>query len=326
MLEEKVLNTIKINSQIKSGDSIVLGVSGGPDSICMLNILYKLSKILNFNIVVAHINHMIRQEAICDEEYVENFCNKLNIPIYIKREDVIKIAKEGKIGTEEAGRNIRYNFFEEILRKTNSNKIATAHNLNDNAETMLMNIFRGTGLTGLKGIEKNREDKYIRPLIDCMRNEIEEYCNKNNLNPKIDKTNMENIYTRNKIRNICIPYIEKEFNSNIIKTLGRLSEIVCEETEYINSIIKVEYGKILVERTKKEIVLDLKQLNKLEMAIKKRLILYTISELIGNTCGIEKVNIEDIVKLCERNIGNKYLKPTKNIKILVKNKKVFFSV
>ena len=194
MLTEKVLKTITKYNLIKSGDSIVLGVSGGPDSICMLHILIKLKEKLNFNIYVAHINHMIRPEAIDEEKYVQDFCKKNNIECFVKRENVLEIAKQKKIGTEEAGRFVRYDFFDEILKKTDSNKIATAHNLNDKIETIIMNILRGSSVSGLKGIESSR-GKNIRPLIECERFEIEEYCTTYNLNPTYDKSNEENIYT-----------------------------------------------------------------------------------------------------------------------------------
>lgn len=166
---------------------------------------------------------MIREEAIEDEKFVKEYCKKRNIPFYSKRIDVVKISKTYKMGTEEAGRKVRYEFFEEILKKYNGNKIATAHTKCDNAETVLMNIIRGSGLSGLKGIEPKRQDKYIKPLIEISRDEIEEYCKKNNLNPRHDKTNDENIYTRNKVRNILIPLLKEEFNPNIIDTINRLS-------------------------------------------------------------------------------------------------------
>lgn len=181
MLEEFVLQIIKENNLINDGDSIVVGVSGGPDSITLLDILIKLQTQIKFNIVVVHINHMIRKEAIEDEKYVEQYCKNKNIPFYVKRVKVEEIAKNKKIGTEEAGRNIRYEFFNEILEKTKSNKIATAHTKNDNAETVLMNIIRGSGTSGLKGIELIRENKYIRPLLEVNRNQIEQYCKENNL-------------------------------------------------------------------------------------------------------------------------------------------------
>ena len=341
MLKEQVINTIKKYNLIEKGDSIVIGVSGGPDSICLLHILNELKQELNFKIYVAHINHMIRKEADEETEYVKNFCKNLEVECYIKRIDVIKIANNLKRGTEETGRQIRYEFFNEVLKKTNSNKIATAHNNNDKVETVIMNILRGSGTSGLKGIEPIRDGKFIRPLIDIEREEIEKYCINNNLDPKIDKSNNENIYTRNKVRNIAIPYIKKEFNPNIIKTINRLSKVATEENDYLNKITKKTFNEIYVgsdvnsvgadfvlandhSQLKKFIILNLKKFNKLELVIKRRLIIYTINELIHSTEGIEKINIDDIIKMCSKNIGNKYLMPTKKIKILVKKGKIFF--
>ena len=237
--------------------------------------------------------------------------------------DIIKLAKEEKKGTEETGRKVRYDFFDEVLKKTNSNKIATAHNSNDKAETVILNILRGSGISGLKGIEPIRDNKYIRPLIETDRIEIEKYCNKNNLNPKYDESNNENIYNRNKIRNEVIPYIKREFNQNIIKTINRLSNVAAEENEYMQKITKKEYDNI--STTKNDIIiLDLKKFNNLELVIKRRIILYTINETLHTIKGIEKVNIDDIIKLCNNNIGNKYLTPIKEIKVYVKKGKIYF--
>lgn len=325
-MKQKVLETIKKFNLIKDGDKIVLGVSGGPDSISMLNILNEIKheQSIKFEIYVAHVNHLIRKEAIDDEKYVEDYCNKKDIECYIKRIDVEQIANNKKIGTEEAGRNARYDFFEEILQKTGSNKIAIAHNKNDKIETIIMHLLRGSGLSGLKGIEPIRDNKYIRPLIECERQEIEQYCEENELNPRIDKTNFENEYTRNKIRNIVIPYIKQEFNPNILQTLSRLSDVATEESDYVDKQTQKIYQQILMERTNKQIVLNLKEFNKQEKVIKNRLILLSTKQLMGSTQGIEKIHIEDIIKLCNNNIGNKYLTPNKNIKILIKDKKINF--
>ena len=262
----KVLQTIKKYNLIENGDRLVLGVSGGPDSICMLSILNKIrndeKNKLQFEIVVAHINHMIRVEAKDDEIFVKQFCEKINVPFYSKSIDIQKIANNNTVGTEEAGRNERYKFFDEILEKTHSNKIAIAHNKNDKVETMIMNILRGSGISGLKGIEPIKNNKYIRPLIECERFEIEQYCKDNNIEARIDKTNFENVYTRNKIRNIIIPYIKKEFNPNIIQTMDRLSELVKEEDEFLEKLVQKIYKELLIEEKTKEIVLDLKNLIK----------------------------------------------------------------
>jgi tRNA(Ile)-lysidine synthase len=325
MLEDKVLNTIKRYEQIKSGDTIVVGVSGGPDSICLLNVLKNLQNELKINIVVAHINHMIRKEADSETVFVQDFCEQRDIKCFVKKADVLQIAKEKKLGTEEVGRKIRYDFFEEVKNLVGGNKIATAHNANDNAETVLMNFLRGSGSTGLKGIEPIRDNKLIRPIIECTRQEIEQYCNEKGLNPKYDKTNQENIYTRNKIRNMLIPYIQENFNPNIIETINRMSNLIATDEMYFKSIVKQSYKETFISRTEKEIILDLKKFNVLEKVIKSRLIIYTINELLGTTNGIEKIHIEDVIKLCKNNIGNKYLTPNKNIKIMIKNKKIFFT-
>ena len=325
MLEDKVLNTIKRYEQIKSGDTIVVGVSGGPDSICLLNVLKNLQNELKINIVVAHINHMIRKEADSETEFVQDFCEQRDIKCFVKKADVLQIAKEKKLGTEEVGRKIRYDFFEEVKNLVGGNKIATAHNANDNAETVLMNFLRGSGSTGLKGIEPIRDNKLIRPIIECTRQEIEQYCNEKGLNPKYDKTNQENIYTRNKIRNMLIPYIQDNFNPNIIETINIMSNLIATDEMYFKSIVKQSYKETFISRTEKEIILDLKKFNVLEKVIKSRLIIYTINELLGTTNGIEKIHIEDVIKLCKNNIGNKYLTPNKNIKIMIKNKKIFFT-
>ena len=176
---------------------------------------------------------------------------------------------------------------------------------------------------GLKGIDVRR-DNVVRPIIECERIEIEEYCDSKGLNPRIDKTNSENIYTRNKIRNVVVPYIEKEFNPNIIKTMDRLSMLVSEEVQYFEKIVNSTFEELLIAENDKEIVLNLKLFNKQEKVIKSKIILYTITRLLGNVQGIEKIHIEDAIKLCSNNIGNKFLTPNKNIKILLKNQKIYF--
>lgn len=316
MLEEKILEELK--TLIEPEDKLVIGVSGGPDSMCLLNILHNLK----YNIVVAHVNHLIREDATEDEIYVKDFCDNLHIPIHIKRINVTEKANNEKIGLEEAGRIARYKFFDEVLVKENAQKIVTAHNKNDVAETIIMNVLRGSGINGLKAIEKTRENKYIKPLITTERTEIEKYCEENNLNPRIDSTNSDNTYTRNKIRNIVIPYIKNEFNPNIVQTLVRLSEIVSADTDYLEKQTKVIYNSIVISEDKEGIVLNLKEFNQLDLAIKRRIIIYSIDKLFGTKKGIEKIHIDDIIKLCSKNIGNKYLTPNKNVKVIIKNKNI----
>ena len=326
-VKEIVESTINKYSLIDDGDKIVVAVSGGPDSICLLNVLNEIicSRKKQIKMVVAHVNHMIRNEAKDDEKFVENFCKKIGIEFYSKSIDVKEIANNNKIGLEEAGRIARYEFFDEVLKLTKSNKIAIAHNKNDKIETIIMHALRGSGTSGLQGIQA-KSGIYIRPLIDCDRENIELYCKENNIDARIDKTNFDNIYTRNKIRNVVIPYIKQEFNPNIINTLSRLSDLIKEENDYIDNQVKNIFEKIKLEETNAQIVLNLKEFNLQEKVIKSKLVLYTIMRLFGTSKGIEKIHIEDILKLCQNNIGNKYLTPNKNTKILVKGGKIYFQI
>ena len=197
MVKEKVLETIKKYNLISKNDKIVVAVSGGPDSMCLLHILLTLRKEYNLELNVAHVNHMIRENAILDEEYVKDFCQKNNLNFFVKKVDVHELSKKDRIGTEEAGRKARYKFFDKVLKMTSSNKIAIAHNKNDKVETIFLNLIRGTGTYGLIGIEP-KNGIYIRPLLEIERENIERYCDEFNLNPRIDESNFENIFA------ICI--------------------------------------------------------------------------------------------------------------------------
>ena len=274
MIEETILNTIKRYNLIEPNDTIIVAVSGGPDSMCLLNNLIELKQELQIKeLVVAHLNHMIREEAKAETEYVQEFCKKNGIKCYVKFVDIIKKSEELKIGTEECGRRERYAFFDEISEKVGANKIAIAHNRNDNAETVLMHLLRGSGISGLMGIKPYREGKFIRPIIKCDRVDIEKYCEEKNLQPKFDKTNKDNTYTRNRIRNELIPYIQREFNPNIIETLDRLSELVLDEEEYMQNTTGKVLAEVLIEQENTRIVLNLKKFNQLEYAIKTRIIM-----------------------------------------------------
>ena len=330
--KQRILETITKYNLIESGDKIVLGVSGGPDSISMLNILYELKEKLEISLFVCHINHGLRQNAILDEQYVKQYCEKRKIDFFVLHADINKEAKENKMGLEETGRKIRYEFFNKVLKETASNKIAIAHNKNDNVETVIMNMLRGSGINGLRGIEP-KNDIYIRPLIEIEREIIEKYCEEEKLEPRHDESNDEIEYTRNKIRNIVLPYIKEEFNPNIINSMDKLSKIAREEKTYIDIETAKVYEKILVkeinlnkieynEELLPTIILDLKFFNKEDIVIRKNLILYSVNKLFGDTKGIEKVHIEDIIKLCNNNIGNKYLTPNKKTKIVIENKKI----
>lgn len=321
MLEQKIYEFVTKYGLIEKDDKIVFGVSGGPDSICMLDIFHKIRQegLLQFEIFVAHVNHGLRENAKIDEEFVKHFCEQIKVPCFVKHADVKEIAKSEKCGLEETGRKVRYAFFDEIQEKVGANKIAIAHNQNDHAETIIMNILRGTSTKGLIGIEK-KNGKYIRPLLGTKRLQIEKYLRENKIVARHDESNDDNSYTRNKIRNIVLPYIQKEFNPNIVEGLERLSSLAKEQEDYLNCQTRMIYEKICISEKENEIILHLKQLNQLEEFVQKRVVLYAIERLFGTTKGIEKIHMDDIIKLCRRNVGNKYLTPNKHVKVALQDK------
>ncbi len=259
---KKVMSYIKDNNLIKSGDKVLVALSGGPDSVCLLNILYNLKAELNIEIGAAHLNHLLRdKDAFEDEEYVKTLCKSLDIPCFVKRVDINKYSKDKKMSSEMAGRDARYNFFDDIVKDEGYTKIATAHNANDQAETILFRLMRGSGIEGLCGI-KVRRDKIIRPILCLSRKEVEEYIEINNLKPRIDKTNFEKIYNRNKIRLDMIPYIKENFNEDIIQTLNRMSVLLQKDNEFIENSARSFYEKHCIEQsecliTKKQLLLEL---------------------------------------------------------------------
>ena len=319
-VEQSFIDTVEEYNLIEDGDVIVVGVSGGPDSITLLTCLNKYKNKFNCEIVVAHINHLIRNDSTEDEQFVENLCKDLNIEFFVLRKNIEKLAAEKKKSVEEMGRIVRYKFFDEVAKKIGANKIAIAHNMNDNAETLLLNLIRGSGMDGLEGIKPFEYNKYIRPLINCKREYIEDYCEENKLKPRIDSTNFENKYMRNNIRNRIIPML-KEINPNVIQSLSRTSEIISENNSFINMEAKKEFERI-TEIKNDKIEIELKGLNDSSVAIKSKIVLIAIEKLQGDTKNIEKTNIDDVLKMAERNIGKKYILLNKKIKATIVNSKL----
>ena len=311
-VEESFLDTCKRFNLIDSGDKIVVGVSGGPDSISLLHLLIKYKQKFGYELVVCHINHLIREDSTDDEIFVENYCEKNNIKFYVKRIDVETYAKENKLSVEDAGRRIRYDFFEEVRNKENANKIAIAHNKNDNAETVLLNLIRGAGTKGLEGIrafDKNRN--IIRPIINVEKKDIISFCKKEKLEPRIDSTNSQNIYRRNQIRNDIIPKLA-EINPNIIDTLTRTSDIIYEENIFVDSVT-AEMFKQFAKVEENKISFELKTFNIESKILKSSLILKAIELLTGDRKNVQKINIEDILKMADRKVGNKQIQINKKI-------------
>ena len=296
---KKVYEYIQKNKLIKESEHIIVGLSGGADSVCLLHILHSLSNRLKIKLTAIHINHMLRgQEAKRDENFAINFCKELGIEIITKRIDVLKIAKEEKISEEEAGRNARYSTFYEYKKILGADKIATAHNKNDNAETVIMNIIRGSGLSGLKGIDAKRND-IIRPILDLERKEIVNYCNACNLGFVTDSTNRETKYTRNKIRLKLIKEIDDMFNVNITRKINQMSMLVREDNDYIEGMASEAFLRSREDEKDKEICLNIEKLKMFHNAIRKRVLRKAIGQIKNDINSIENKHIESICNLLE---------------------------
>lgn len=301
-MKDEVLTTIRENHMFNKGDKVVLGVSGGPDSICLLHMLHEMRKDLGITLVAAHINHGLRGlDADEDERYVEDFCKNLGVEVYSTKVDLHQISKDRNLSCESAGREVRYEFFRNVLGKTNAQKIALAHNANDVAETMLMRMMRGTGLEGLVGIKPVRDNIYVRPLINAKRDEIEKYCIDNNLRPRIDKTNLENIYTRNKVRLELIPYIRENFNEDIISVLNRLSDIVAKDNDFIQRQAEEKLRMYCEQYEQKVIILS--EAFTLHEALLARIIRRALQMVSGNLNNFEKNHIYQVMDLHNKQNG-----------------------
>lgn len=305
---DKVKAFINDNKLIQKCDKILVALSGGPDSICLLNILNSFKEEFDIEIAAAHINHMLRgEESIKDEEYSREMCKKLNIEFYSIQIDIDKISKEKNISHEMAGRDERYKFFRKISKEHGYNKVAVAHNANDQAETIIMNMMRGTGIEGLCGIRSKREDGIIRPILCLSREEIEEYCDRNNLNPRIDKTNLENIYRRNKVRLDIIPYMKNNFNKDIIETINRMATLIQVDNDFLEKECN-KYYKLYCLKEDSKLIIS-KEAFTLEKAILTRLIKKSFMDFANKFNNFEMKHIYDVIDLANNSTNKKVYLP-----------------
>lgn len=285
MVRKKIKDTIRKNNLINAGEHIVIGLSGGPDSVCLFSVLNELKEEMGITLHAVHVNHGFRPgDAEEDQAYVENMCSELGVSCTSFVYDCNAVAAEEGLSSEEAGRKVRYDSFLKTAARLIKEgipeekiKIAVAQNADDQAETVLFRILRGTGTDGLAGIAYSRMEKnimVIRPLLDTWRKDIEAYCSEHSLQPCIDHTNLQPVYTRNKIRLELIPYLQENFNENILEILGRLSRITGEDKEYLWQCAEEAYAGAQVSHG----TLDQKQLAGMAPAIRHRVIMKALKE------------------------------------------------
>lgn len=278
----KVEKYIKEHHLINPGELVIAGVSGGPDSMALLHILNKLQLPLGFKLVVAHVNHGLRTEAAAEEQFVHDYCDSRGIKFYSCQVNVRERAEQEKRSLEEIGRECRYHYFADLSKKLGASRIATAHHQDDNAETVLLNLIRGSGIKGLRGI-RPINGKIIRPLLSVNKTEIENYIRENFIPYCIDQSNFSTDYLRNRIRHQLLPLIMQEYNPRFVKSLNQLADIAACENEVIEQEIGRLWAKLIIKEQADEIILDADALSKLHQAYQQRIIMKALFTLHGES-------------------------------------------
>jgi tRNA(Ile)-lysidine synthase len=300
---DAVRNTIRKYLMLSKNDYVLIGLSGGPDSVCLLKILDFLKSELNIGLAAAYIDHGLRPDEIINEKRIcTDICKSLNIPLFVKSIDVITFKNQNGLNKHEAARQLRYDALQEIAYNIKANKIALGHNANDQAETMIMRLIRGSGPLGLSGIPPVRTQKIydykvniIRPLIEIERSEIEKFLSKNNLSFATDSSNLGENYFRNRIRNFIMPFI-KTVNKDIVKTLCRTAEILRDEERYFELTVTKTLMKLISRKDDNQIELFLGPLESMDRVILRRVLRKAIDET-RNLKGIGFIHIEEIIDL-----------------------------
>lgn len=283
-MNNKVLKTVEKYNMLSKGDKVLIGVSGGADSIALLEFFVSVKEKYDLDICVAHIEHGIRgEDSVSDAEFVENYCKKLGVKFYLKTIDAPNLAKKAKMGVEEYSRMARYDFFNTI----ECDKIATAHNLTDNIETLLFRLARGTGLKGACSIPAVR-GKIIRPFIEVSSSEIRKWCNDNNIPYRVDCTNSDSAYSRNLIRLEILPLFEK-LNANYQDNIDDFISDVNEDYSFIDNYVKSIYPKIV-----KDNEIDLPKFNELDLPIKKRILIMFFNE---NGYSLNRIHLQSVIDI-----------------------------
>ena len=328
---DKVSAYVEKYHMLSAGDTVAAGVSGGADSVCLLFVLSALQKKIPFRLMVVHVNHKIRNEAGEDAAYVQKLCEGLQVPFFLYEKDVEQIARREGISTEEAGRNIRYEAFREVLTKCASAKckaseaeameeskapeaetmetckIAVAHHKNDRAETVLFHLFRGTGPVGLEGIRPTREDKdgieVIRPLLDVSRTEIEAYLKELQVGWCEDATNEEDDYRRNRIRHNILPYAEEQIAPGAVGNICRTADLLQEMNDFAGQETKKAWQDCAKENgvaEKKHICFDCEKFSRYHSFLQKNMLLYALEQLTPHRKDMGAVHIDYLLSLFQR--------------------------
>ena len=299
--EEKVFSYMEENSMAAPGHRIVAGVSGGADSVCLLFVLREYAGRIPLELAVVHVDHSLREDAGEDAEFVRGLCRQLGVPFYLRKVDVKAFADREKRSLEEAARILRYRIFQEVAKEFGADRIAVAHSANDRAETMLFHLFRGSGIKGLCAIPPRRE-QIIRPLLCLERNEIECYLAERGISYRTDSTNNEDSYTRNRIRHHILPVAEQEVSARAVAHMCRTADTLSELEEYLEQqtdMAKKNCVELLAVNSS-QFTVNVERFGQLHIALRKRLLLALLKELVPGGKDISAVHVEDVLALFEK--------------------------
>lgn len=267
---------------ISPGDAILVGVSGGADSVALLHLLNRIKKEMGLSLYAGHINHMFRgEESEGDARLVEKLAREWGIPLVCERFNVPEYLNKNGLSAQEGAREVRYRFFKDTAARLGCSSIALGHHADDQAETVLLNLIRGSGMSGLSGIPPVREGVYIRPLIGARREQIETYCRFFGVPYRMDSSNLKTVYFRNRIRLELIPLLEKEYNPAVVESLNRLAGIIRDEDACLDEIARKAYEESVSSREAEKIKISLERMDGYPAAIKRRIIRIAFRELAG---------------------------------------------
>ncbi|MEK6583299.1 MAG: tRNA lysidine(34) synthetase TilS, partial [Nitrospirota bacterium] len=299
-LIKKVQATINFYKMLKNGDTVLIGVSSGPDSVCLLHVLKELQDEYNLSLHIAHLNHGFRgAEADEDAMFVQGMGDSLGIPVIAEYSDIPAYARTERKSKQEAAREVRYRFFSSVADKTGADRIALGHTADDQAETFLMRLLRGSGSHGLSGIPPVRE-RIIRPLIGVFRDEIDEYLSMHDIRYRIDSSNLTAVYLRNKIRLELIPYLAKEYNPNIMETIIRNLNILRDEDIFLGNYVNRIYKDVVINESEVMIQFDAGKLRSCEEPVKRRVIRCAVESVKGEgNVALSFQHVEDALSLLQ---------------------------
>lgn len=293
---DQVLDTIQAHGMVVPGNSVLIGVSGGPDSIALAQVLTGLKKNLGIRIGLAHLNHMLRgSHALADETFVREFAGEHNLELEVEKKDIAEVAKTQRLCVEEAGRNARYDFFTRVARERGFHRVALGHHRDDNVEQVLMNLVRGAGPRGLRGIPPVRQKKFIRPLIRMSRADILAFLDDLNQTYRIDGSNEDTSYLRNRIRHCLIPFLETQFNPDIKTAIARMSGIIEQEDDFLDRMAQTALDNATTGRQREQIELSIPEINRLDRALGARVIRAALLSVKQDLRRISNTHIRDVL-------------------------------